>query len=50
MNGDFKSFDEFTGAVQALNVQSLKSAAVRTFDFKNFTSVALMPEKPEAVK
>jgi zinc protease len=50
MNGDFKSFDEFTGAVQALNVQSLKSAAVRTFDFKNFTSVALMPEKSEAVK
>ena len=50
MNGDFKTFDEFNGAVTGLNAQSLKAAAAKTFDFKNYTSVALMPEKSEAVK
>jgi len=50
MNGDFKTFNEFDGAVSGLNAQSLKAAAAKTFDFKNYTSVALMPEKPEAVK
>jgi zinc protease len=50
MNGDFKTFNEFDGAVSGLNAQSLKVAAAKTFDFKNYTSVALMPEKPEVVK
>ena len=50
MNGDFKTFNEFDGAVSGLNAQSLKAAAAKTFDFKNYTSVALMPEKSEAVK
>jgi len=47
-NGNFKTFGEFDGVVQGLTKESLKSAASRTFDFKNYVSVALMPE--EAVK
>ncbi len=42
--GDFKTFNEFDVAVEALTTKSLKSAALRTFDFKNYISVALMPE------
>lgn len=44
-NGDFKTFGEFDGAVEGLTRESLKSAASRTFDFKNYISVALMPEE-----
>ena len=44
-NGDFKTFGEFEGVVQGLTKESLKSAAARTFDFKNYVSVALMPEE-----
>lgn len=42
--GDFKTFGEFDGAVEGLTPNSLKSAALRTFDFRNYISVALMPE------
>ena len=45
--GDFKAFTEFDGVVGNLTKQSLKSAAYRTFDFKNYISVALVPEKVE---
>ncbi|HEY3389603.1 MAG TPA: insulinase family protein, partial [Prolixibacteraceae bacterium] len=41
---DFKTFGEFDGVVEGLTPESLKSAALRTFDFKNYISVALMPE------
>jgi len=47
-NGNFKAFGEFDSVVQGLTKESLKSAASKTFDFKNYVSVALMPE--EAVK
>ena len=43
--GNFKTFGEFDGVVQGLTLESLKSAASRTFDFKNYISVALVPEK-----
>ena len=43
-DGNFKTFGEFNGAVEGLTPKSLKSAALRTFDFKNYISVALMPE------
>jgi len=43
MEGNFKTFGEFDGAVEGLSSKSLKSAALRTFDFKNYISVALMP-------
>ena len=42
--GNFKTFGEFDGVVDGLNLESLKSAASRTFDFKNYISVALVPE------
>ena len=45
MNGDFKTFGEFDTVTDNLTPQSLKSAASRIFDFKNYFSVALMPEK-----
>jgi zinc protease len=45
--GDFKTFAEFDGVVEKLTQKSLKSAAYRTFDFKNYISVALIPEKVE---
>ena len=45
-DGDFKSFGEFDGVVEGLSQESLKAAASRTFDFKNYISVALMPEEP----
>ncbi len=44
MNGDFKTFGEFDSGVQNLTKESLKSAALKIFDFKNYISVALMPE------
>jgi len=44
-DGDFKTFTEFDSAVKGLTSESLKSAALRTFDFNNFISVALMPEE-----
>jgi zinc protease len=44
-NGDFKTFGEFDGVVEGLTPESLKSAATRTFDFKNYISVALVPEE-----
>ncbi len=44
-DGDFKSFKEFDGVVEKLTQQSLKSAAYRIFDLKNYISVALVPEK-----
>ena len=50
LNGDFKTFGEFDSVVNALTQQSLKSAAARTFDFKNYISVALMPEATATVK
>ncbi|MEI6680188.1 MAG: insulinase family protein [Mariniphaga sp.] len=43
-NGDFKTFREFDGVVDGLNINELKSAASRIFNFKNYISVALMPE------
>jgi len=43
--GNFKTFGEFDGVVEELTLKSLKSAAYRTFDFKNYISVALIPEK-----
>ena len=46
-DGDFKSFKEFDGVVENLTIQSIKSIAYRTFDFKNYISVALVPEKVE---
>jgi len=49
-NGNFKSFGEFNGVVQALSIESLKSAAAKTFDFKNYVSVALMPEEVAKVQ
>lgn len=42
--GDFKTFGEFDDVVEGLTPKSLKSTAFRTFDFKNYISVALMPE------
>lgn len=44
-DGDFKTFGEFDGVVDGLTPESLKSAASRTFDFKSYISVALMPEE-----
>ena len=49
-NGDFKTFREFDAVVDGLNVNELKSAASRIFDFKNYISVALMPEIPLKVQ
>ena len=46
MNGDFKTFLEFDQVTNDLSLQSLKSAAARTFDFNKYISVALMPEEP----
>jgi len=43
--GDFKTFGEFDGVVNGLTKESLKNAALRTFDFKNYINVALMPEE-----
>ena len=43
-NGSFKAFGEFDGVVQGLTKESLKLAASKTFDFKNYVSVALMPD------
>ena len=42
--GDFKTFGEFDRVVEGLNLKYLKFAASRTFNFKNYISVALMPE------
>ncbi len=42
--GDFRAFNEFDGVVQGLTPASLKITASRTFNFKNYISVALMPE------
>jgi len=44
-NGDFKTFGEFNPIVDGLSQKSLQSAAARIFDFKNYISVALMPEQ-----
>ena len=44
-NGNFKTFGEFDGVVQGLTQKSLQSAAKQVFDFKNYISVALMPEQ-----
>jgi zinc protease len=49
-NGDFKTFREFDFVVDGLNAQELKSAASRIFNFKNYISVALMPETPLKVQ
>lgn len=49
-DGDFKTFGEFDGVVKGLTPTSLKNAASRTFDFKNFISVALMPEEGTKVQ
>ena len=46
MNGDFKTFGEFDKVADGFTTQSLKSAALRTFDFNNYIGVALMPEQP----
>ena len=43
--GDFSSFNEFSPAVEGLSISSLKSAASKTFDFKNYIDVALAPVK-----
>lgn len=43
--GNFKTFGEFDRVVEELSSKSLKYAALRTFDFKNYISVALMPEE-----
>ena len=42
--GNFKTFAEFDNVVKGLTTKSLRSAALRTFDFNNYISVALMPE------
>jgi zinc protease len=44
MNGNFNTYGEFDTVVRNLSKESLKSAALRIFDFKNYISVALMPE------
>ena len=49
-DGDFKTFGEFDGVVQGLSQTSLKIAASRTFDFKNYISVALTPEEGTKVQ
>lgn len=49
-NGDFKTFVEYNPVVEGLTPKSLKATAKRTFDFKNFISVALMPEEPAKVQ
>jgi zinc protease len=49
-NGDFKTFREFETVVEGLNAIELKSAASRIFNFKNYISVALMPEIPSKEK
>jgi zinc protease len=49
-NGDFKTFGEYNSVVDGLTPKSLKITAKRTFDFKNFISVALMPEEPAKVQ
>ena len=46
-NGDFKTFKEFDSVVEGLNQKSLKAGASRIFNFKNYISVALMPEAKE---
>ncbi len=46
-NGDFKTFKEFDSVVAGLNQKSLKAGASRIFNFKNYISVALMPEAKE---
>jgi len=49
-DGNFKTFGEFEGVVKGLDMSSLKSAAKHIFDFKNYISVALMPEDGVNVK
>lgn len=44
-DGDFKTFSEFAPIVEGLTPLSLKSAAFRFFDFKNYIDVSLVPEK-----
>ena len=44
-DGNFEAFCEFGPVVDGLTVESLKSAASRTFDFENYISVTLMPEE-----
>ena len=43
-NGSFKSWSEFDPVVDQLSPETLKVAANRYFDFKNYISVALKPE------
>ena len=43
--GEFETFCEFEPSVDGLSMESLKAAAARTFDFKNYITVTLMPEE-----
>ena len=43
--GKFETFCEFDPVVEGLTRESMRSAASRTFDFKNYISVTLMPEE-----
>ncbi len=44
-NGDFSEYGNYATLVKNLNVDSTKKAFVDLFDFKNYISVALAPEK-----
>jgi zinc protease len=44
-NGDFSEFGGYEKLVKNLSVDSTKKAFVDLFDFKNYISVALAPEK-----
>ena len=44
-NGDFSEFGNYDNTVKSLSVDSTKKAFNQLFDFKNYISVALAPEK-----
>jgi len=44
-NGDFSEFGNYENLVKKLTTDSTKKAFVDLFDFKNYISVALAPEK-----
>lgn len=44
-NGDFSNFGQFDQLVNQLTIEKIRDAAKKYFDFKNYYSVTLKPEK-----
>jgi zinc protease len=45
-DGDFSEFGTYEAILEKITVKSVKKAFKKYFDFKNYVSVALVPEKP----